>query len=863
MKLPRSKTDWIMLVGGGAALVLGAHSLWWGHASKQWPRVDAVVTESRAVHGLRSNRFEVRYEFDCGGRRCSGDRWHYRILSGSPDTFMFSDSGSRIVEATAASYAKGQRVQVAVRPGDPARSVLEPGISSDDIFIAAIGLLLFALAFAPGAAAEARGAARLDPPVALRPAKPRSTAALVLAVIGSVLMAIGLYDIYRGIVSSSWPEVAGTVLYRSLSSGSGMGATGRAVVRYEYAVGGKRYLGDASVTGPGDRAEVWIAPLATGGAARVRVNPRDASDSTLDPGVGWRHLLPPAFALILFGVAWVLQKVKAAMADRAQARDLASSANRAMASLPSRPNPSDGAAPGAATDAYAAPPTAAALDAVPVESMRLRSSEAWPATDAAAGFEDDAKPFTWTPAERESFFAAIERHRQAAWRVSAACGLTAGVLALVMAFLLTPLIVCIVVLAFDLINLVVPMPNLAGFVGSGTDAIGGNKPVSTAALVAFAILFAIPGLLLMALVGVVLRRAMRTSALFDAGEGPGRAPDPRVLAEQRFANVVEEMAIAAVIPQPHVRVVAGSRNAAVFGRDDDHTTILVGDELLEVLKRDQMQGVAAHLIASIADGDMKIGFRAATTLAFFALMSRFSALLSNRDGWRSSVRMLRTLAWPTAASATQLMQELNDPMRDDTPAAPAVATRSDKLTWREWVQIPLMGPIAFGGFLSGLVSTFVLAPLISLAWRQRKYMADATAVRLTRDPDAMAGALEAIGGAALPAGVAHWTSHLGVAGAAGRGGSILSSSFVPVMPPLPSRLKALMRMGASSRRVAAGPFAQLPIWMKLFLVGAYSLCFVLGGIASYLLVIVAAAITGLFLVLPTALLHAVLRAIGH
>lgn len=479
---------------------------------------------------------------------------------------------------------------------------------------------------------------------------------------------------------------------------------------------------------------------------------------------------------------------------------------------------------------------------------------------------------SWTPAERESFFAAIERHRRAAWRVSLACGVGAAVLALVMAVLLAPLLYCLIGLAVDLVNLLVPLPDAMGYFGRTLDHVVEGRHVTAAEVIGVTALAAMPGLLLMGLAGVVLRRALRTAPLFARGDLPGRAPDRSVLAEQRIANVVEEMAIAASIAQPRVLIVPGGVNAAAFGRDEQHSTVLIGAQLLPALNRAQMQGVVAHLIASVAGGDMKIGLRAATTLALFALMARLTTTLTDRDAWRATSLLLRTLLVPTAASAARLMDQLSDPMRRDDPAPelgrPA-ARSGERLTWREWAQMPLMGPVMFAGFVAGLVSTFVLAPLIALAWRQRKYMADAAAVRLTRDADALASALASALAAIARDGASHeipsWAAHLAVVGTGSRsGGSILSASVVPIFPPLSRREQALAKMGAHAQSVAAGgAFSRLPGPLRALIVGAYALCFVLGGLAVYLLIVLSAAVSGMFLIVPAALLHALLRFLGH
>ena len=109
-----------------------------------------------------------------------------------------------------------------------------------------------------------------------------------------------------------------------------------------------------------------------------------------------------------------------------------------------------------------------------------------------------------------------------------------------------------------------------------------------------------------------------------------------------------------------------------------------------------------------------------------------------------------------------------------------------------------------------------------------------------------------------------WTSHLAVVGMGSTaGGSILSASVVPVFPPLSAREKALAKMGAHAQPVGVGWFASLPASLRALLIGAYGMCFVLGGFAVYLLSILSAAVSGLFLIIPAALLHALLRWLGY
>src|SRR4029453_3441434 len=76
---------------------------------------------------------------------------------------------------------------------------------------------------------------------------------------------------------------------------------------------------------------------------------------------------------------------------------------------------------------------------------------------------DDEQPWApLSPGERESFFTAIERHRKAAWRVTAvSIGVTA-VATFVVAALMSPLFYALLGLALDIINLVGPTPNIMG-----------------------------------------------------------------------------------------------------------------------------------------------------------------------------------------------------------------------------------------------------------------------------------------------------------------------------------------------------------------------------------------------------------------
>ena len=195
----------------------------------------------------------------------------------------------------------------------------------------------------------------------------------------------------------------------------------------------------------------------------------------------------------------------------------------------------------------------------------------------------DAAAVEWTSAERESFFAAIARHRRAAWRVTLASSVVNALAALVVAALMAPLFYTALALLFDLVNLIVPAPNIVASLGRQIGpAFDHPETVSLARWIYLLLVAALPGLVWMALFLLVLGRAIRISDLFGDGELATRPPNPQVLAEQRMANVVGEMAIAANIPPPRVRISDdGGSNAAAFGRDDGHATLIVSSGLLQ------------------------------------------------------------------------------------------------------------------------------------------------------------------------------------------------------------------------------------------------------------------------------------------
>jgi Zn-dependent protease with chaperone function len=184
-----------------------------------------------------------------------------------------------------------------------------------------------------------------------------------------------------------------------------------------------------------------------------------------------------------------------------------------------------------------------------------------------------------------------------------------------------------------------------------------------------------------------------------------RAVDPgtRDLLERRLINVVEEMSLASGTPVPRVYVMDDENgiNAFAAGHSVNDAVIAVTRGTLTRLTRDELQGVVAHEFSHILNGDMRINIRLIGVL--FGLM------------------ML--------AMAGRFMMEVGRGGRDSKGVA-FVAIAGIAL----WL-IGYIG-VFFGRLIKAGVS------------RSREYLADASAVQFTRNPDGIGGALRKIGGLA-------------------------------------------------------------------------------------------------------------------
>jgi len=174
-------------------------------------------------------------------------------------------------------------------------------------------------------------------------------------------------------------------------------------------------------------------------------------------------------------------------------------------------------------------------------------------------------------------------------------------------------------------------------------------------------------------------------------------------AERRLLNVVEEMALASGITVPLVFVMDDQHaiNAFAAGYSPNEATVIVTRGALEQLNRDELQGVVAHEFSHILNGDMRLNIHLVGVIAGIVMIGSIGAFLMTgiRDG-------------------------------DDLRRA-----GTDIRVFFLGLLLWLIGSI---GVLAGRLIKAVIS-------RQREFLADASAVQFTRNPDGIGGALFKIG----------------------------------------------------------------------------------------------------------------------
>lgn len=173
--------------------------------------------------------------------------------------------------------------------------------------------------------------------------------------------------------------------------------------------------------------------------------------------------------------------------------------------------------------------------------------------------------------------------------------------------------------------------------------------------------------------------------------------------DAQLKNILEGLCIAAGMPKPRLYVMEDrSLNAFATGRNPKNGVICVTTGLLDTLDYYQLEGVIAHELAHIKNYDMLLQTIAGIMIGAALIAASTAARMAFFSGRRSSGGGAMTLVILVVG-----------------------------------LMFLILAPIA-GQLLKMALS------------RNREYLADATAVQFTRNPEGLASALELIGGSTIP-----------------------------------------------------------------------------------------------------------------
>lgn len=317
---------------------------------------------------------------------------------------------------------------------------------------------------------------------------------------------------------------------------------------------------------------------------------------------------------------------------------------------------------------------------------------------------------------------------------------------------------------------------------------------------------AVPALVAAGLVWLALRRMLASAGGEDLiHRVNGRVAAPSDREERQLANIVEEIAIAAGMPAPRLYVIDSPMvNAAALGRSSRDAAVLVTRGLLERLDRAESSAVIGHLIASIAGGDVRLG---ASVLAVFQTFGLFLTVLDlpfRRSAWRTlgGIALIAATPQPSAERVARAGESLEAGLGAET-----MPDIDKMLAWIPYpaVRYALLAPLLPFMLVSMLLklvlflwTALLLGPPLALLWRNRRYIADAKAVELTRDPDALARALSGIANSAVPPG-GEFREYLFInAPRSGARNAVADrhTMAAALHPPLGRRLARLIALGA-------------------------------------------------------------------
>jgi Zn-dependent protease with chaperone function len=463
-----------------------------------------------------------------------------------------------------------------------------------------------------------------------------------------------------------------------------------------------------------------------------------------------------------------------------------------------------------------------------------------------------------------SFFDEQKRRRRQTWRLSLVCLLIALTLGIAMSTILAPLALGIAAGTLKLAALfgcVEVCPKSAHAIGlfarqemnllkviveDGSRAhTAADKLIVIRDILIFSVLL-LPTMVAAAVAWTFVRLSLRRAGVLDlVASTRARPPRSEDRKERQLVNAADEMALAAGLPTPRVLVIESEvTNAAVAGASHEAATVLVTRALLDQLNREQIQAVMAHCIGSIGNGDLRV---TQSLLATFQTLGLFHTVLDlpfRWSAWRALGRFVRATFDPRVLPVNVLEAGRGI---EETFSHESMNPMSVMII----PLLPLRLVMIFQRFVLLLWCLLILKWPLELLWRARRYLADSSAVQLTRNPDALATALSLVATHAdIPSG-GESRSYLFLCGTErkrrglnrkGIASGMFAGLELEMHPRLDKRLKRLAAMGASSAQGQANGrslrrgIARLGIARASLFIAVASPLLLLAGLAALSLV---------------------------
>lgn len=215
-----------------------------------------------------------------------------------------------------------------------------------------------------------------------------------------------------------------------------------------------------------------------------------------------------------------------------------------------------------------------------------------------------------------------------------------------------------------------------------------------------------------------------------------------------FYTTTENLSLAAGLPMPKLYVIEDSSpNAFATGRDQKHAVVCVTTGLLKTLDRSDIEGVISHELSHIKNYDILISSIIAVLVGTIAIIS----------DW-----LMRSLWWGRSGD-------------DDNQSR---------------------NPIMLFAFILSIIITPIVATLIQLSIsRKREFLADASGVLITRNPEGLASALEKISSYPSMKNVSPSVAHLFISNPLkNKKRSSWLLNLFSTHPPIEERIKILRSM---------------------------------------------------------------------